>query len=279
MGAVPWPTDDVALVRDDPELTEHLGRWLDRGISEVVAQGSDAFLGRVLTTYHRKFSGHRTPLAVAPVGDGRPSPLVAHLGLEERPERAAKRIQRALHRARARRILIPTLRLTLSTSPHAMLGFDVGTGTVYALFSSARRGVGRAAQLGRAAVAMAKEVVPSGFPAPGRGGARLVIDGVPSQEATYTLASSLGRSWLGMFMGRGEALRIHHGSDPTQLFGQLATSQLPLVSSRSVAPATPFERVHLDAVEGVVLDGDLLTSSRPFIMHLSQGPRVVLLTP
>lgn len=256
-------------VGDDAELLVRLSDALDRGAEVVAVQGGDRFLGRVITTHQRKLAGYTTPLRLypLPVGPGR---VAERLGQGKPFKKRARRLLRRGGRRGLKQVMTPTLEITSSAHPHTTLGFDLAVGLLFDLHEVARRGgLAGAQRLG----ALLGELATGVGDGPA---ARATIDGEPRPVASWLLASAHPRSWFELSMGGEPGARVRVGDSARALARALARSQAPVAALRG--RARRLGRVHLDHLDGYVLDGELITPADPFVLQVSPGPRVHLLT-
>lgn len=268
--AYTWRDATVHEVHDEASLHAALGVALDAGVEVAVVQGGDRFLARVITAHRQRWSGHATSLRWLPLnlsGEGLVCAVAEALDVPEAPARVSRQLRRAASRGRLGQTTVQTLRVTSSLEPTWQLAFNVGAGQLYDLFEARARSPLTA--LGRSATtlaALAAEVV-AARPQPD---ARVAVDATPRPGLGWMLMSALPRGWFGLTLSREGGPHLLDGPSLTTLAPALARSRAPLRALRD-AGATPFERVHLDRLDGYVLDGELRQPARPHILQIARG--------
>lgn len=252
-------------ISDERSLNEAIDLASMKPGALALLEGDDAFVSRVITARHR--AGASLDLCPLPWPD---SIIATNLGLDDEPAKALKRVERAHARQKLRRHQLHTLRVADSSRPDDRLAFVVGAGQLYTLAQERQRSALKA--LGALAMAISE-----------RSQEGLILrhsrDGQPQEVAAYVMACALPRGWFDLAFSKEGGLRVRSGDSLKALFQGVARSRLPLAALQGMDDASPFERLLLDSLEGYVLDGELIAPSDAFILQISHGPTIELLSP
>lgn len=265
-----WRDASVHEVHDEASLHATLGALLDAGVEVAVVQGGDRFLARAITAHRQRWSGHATSLRWLPMNlsaEGLTCEVAETLKVPAAPAKAAREIARAAARGRLDQTTVQTLRVTSSLEPTWQLAFNVGVGQLYDLFEArARSPITALGTSVTTIAALAAEVVA----ARPHADARVAIDATPHPRLGWMLMGALPRGWFGLTLSRDGGPHLLDGPSLRALAPALARARAPLHALRA-AGATPFERVHLDRLDGYVLDGELRQPARPHILQVARG--------
>jgi hypothetical protein len=218
----------------------------------VVVWEADGLLGRL--------AARAEGVALAPLG----GEVAKALGMGD-AAKALRRLEKAAKKNRLDAPATPSLRVTLSHEPEARVAWSVGTGLVAEV---ARKGV----QAMGAALATERGLTLSEEAEP----ALMVLDGAPKQAPTWMMLSALERGALGLTFGEGGP-RKREGEDAAGLAAAVAKGKVPLGKLLSGGDeGERFERVELDKLDGLAIDGAYVRLNAPVAVTVRQGPRTRL---
>lgn len=266
-----WPRAQALMIRDQRGLDEGLDLASTRGEGTlIVLQGDDAFVASAGAALER--SGH-TSLSLVPTPWPASSPLRQALGIEEQSmTRWLKALERAWAKGKLESHKIETLRVTSSAEPDAKLAFNLAAGQLFTLAQERQRSKlaavsALAASIAASSASSAKPPIP-----------RFVCDGQPQADQAYVIVSTLPKSWLNLAMTRRGGARYRQGQSLTLLLQDAARARLPLAALQGLDEAKPFEQLVFEGLEGYLLDGRLNSPGQAFILGVSLGPKLTLLT-
>jgi hypothetical protein len=272
--------DEDAVVEVADHLPGALERLLEVQPEAVVAAGDDAFIGRIASQYEFGANLKTRPLRLYPAQTAGSSQLAGALGNKDFSPRLIRQLVKRAGDARLRRTQVRTLKVVVSSEPHARLGFSFGAGIFYRLFEAYKRA--QTETSGRVAstlFGLARDTLLEGGRNLDPVQAKLSIDGQPYAEAIgYLVCSSLSKTWLGLSMdadGASAAYRV--GERGRELIKRVASSRA-LPSFARADSATGFERLDVDWSSGFVLDGELVEPRGPHALRVEPGPSIDCVT-
>jgi hypothetical protein len=275
-----WKSVDIRRFEEDEAIGPVLGDLLAQGVTDLVIDGDDRFVHRVITAYLSDVSLRSRPLRFLPVG-GHPLSTIAHHaqgGLDARDIAALLRSEKDTD---WEVVSVRALKVTSSNHRSAHYGFGFGAGWWHGAFEAYHRsGRPYGASLARSVVNLGRDVLGSSGASMGAEPIRFTVDYRPMGESWRHLhVTSLSRGWLGVAGAvNGEAcLRL--GSDEKELLGQAVRGRVVSGLGTREPVSVRFERLHLQGQLGYVLDGELYGSSGPQVVEVCHGPRVYFLKP
>lgn len=252
---------------------------LDHGVETVVIAGDDRLVGEAVTARLRRLRQRSEPLCfVVADGVGPFSAVADELGVPALDAGFVERLADVAGRDAWSRRQLDTLKVSASDTPAARLGFAVGAGVFYTLLE-ARHRAGRSG-VGRTLGQFAREMLTGAAtlePTP----ARVTVDRKPAADQLgYLIASTLGRSWLGLPMrGQSDPVALRLGQAPGDLAAKVARSRaLPGFLRGDDGDVRPFEVVHIDWSGGYVVDGELYSPKGAYLLQIEPGPPADFLT-
>ena len=260
----------------EDELEQALSSLSAQPVSPlVVLQGPDAWVSRALTCRARQGLADALPMAVMPWHETALEGTVAAALLGPKaPDKAAAALTRGARQGTLTPRTLHTLRVVYGAQPGWRLAFHLGMGQVFALVQERQRGLGRA--LGGLIASLAQGA--PGSPGASRALDRMTLDGRPEPARGYALLSALPKTWFGLAMSERGGARARLGDALVELTADLARSRAPLAALRGLDHTRALSALHVDALQGYVLDGELIAPELDSIMRVTQGPLVQLMT-
>ncbi len=215
----------------------------------VVVWEADGLLGRL--------AARATRVALAPLG----GEVARALGMGD-TAKALRRLEKAAKKNRLDAPSTPSLRVTLSHEPEARVAWSVGTGLVAEVARDGVQAMGTALAIERG-LTLSAEAEP----------ALMVLDGAPAKAPAWMMLSALERGALGLTFGaRGP--RRREGEDAAGLAAAIAKGKVPLgkLLQGGGDEGERFERVELDKLDGLAIDGSYVRLNAPVAVTVRQGP-------
>lgn len=270
-----WRQEDAVIEVAD-NLDGALGRLLERQPDVVLAAGDDAFVGRIVSAYEFGDRFKQRPLRIYPAAVGASSALARTLGADAFDPKLVRRLVKAARDSKLRRKQVSSLKVVVSSEPHARLGFSFGAGLFYRLFEAYKRA--QTETSGRVAgtlLGLAKNTLLEGGRNLDPVSGKLTIDGEARRDTIgYLVASSLAETWLGLSMqtpNQHPGFRL--GERGRELIKKVASSRALPRFVRS-DEADGFERMDIDWSSGFVLDGELVEPGGAHALRIQAGPTV-----
>ena len=219
----------------------------------VVVWEADGLLGRLAS----RASG----VALAPLG----GEVARALGMGD-AAKSLRRLEKAAKKGKLDAPSTPSLRVTLSHEPEARVAWSVGTGLVAEVARNGVQAMGTALATERG-LTLSEQAEP----------ALMVLDGTPRQAPTWMMLSALERGALGLTFG-ARGLRKREGEDAAGLAAAIAKGKVPLgkLLSGGGNDGARFERVELDKLDGLAIDGAYVRLNSPVAVTVRQGPQTRL---
>lgn len=273
-----WGHEAISrMVSTQADMMTTLGGWLEQGHEVLAVQGSDAFLGRVLTCLLRHYQGGSTDLKVFALPATRSRSQVAvWLGEGASMEKRARYLLKASKKGKLKRAHVATLRLSDSVDAAPRYGFNFATGLFYELELIRRRGgVSGATQLASLGVDAAQRARKDSEP-------MQVSSGVMSRDRREVtpvprglLCGALPRALFDIALSHKGGARMVSVEREADALALMARGKAPIATLRGEA-GEAFGVLHLDKLERYVFDGEDRVVGPQSITQLSPGPEVMM---
>ena len=275
LGDATWPSDQVAVETCEEGVTGPLGRLLEREPDVVIVAGGDRLVGRVVEAYQRRHELRTHPLRIYAAESEGPSRLADQLGNSRLGSRLVRKLLAKTGRTELTPERIPSMKVTVSSRPAALYGFNLGAGVFYQLFEAYARASGtRTARVTGTIARLGRDTLLEAGANLEPISAKIAVDHRPEAERIgYLLASTLESSWLGLKMGGIETLGLRMGESGAKLARQVASSNTLPDFVRGDAGRT-IETIDIDWSSPFVLDGELVEPGRSHVLHVERGPMV-----